>query len=131
MKRIALPSDGDTHFHYSQAVQDGDLIFVAGQLASDDPLWSGPAGDIEAETRAAMDRVAAVLDAVGASLADILKVSIFMTDLSGLARMNAVYATYFPNGFPARTTVGVASLINGGMIEIECVARAPGRSPSQ
>jgi 2-iminobutanoate/2-iminopropanoate deaminase len=123
MERYSLPADGDAVFPYSQAVRDGDLIFVAGQLASDSSDWHGPAGDIEAETRAAMDRIGAILAQAGASFADVLKVTIFMTDLTLFARMNAVYASYFPDGLPARTTVGVASLLNDGMIEIECIAR--------
>ena len=110
---------------YSQAVRDGDLLFVAGQLASDDPSWTGPNGHIEAETQAAMDRIGRILALAGAGHDDIIRVGIYMTDLSGFDRMNAVYRGYFHRRLPARTTVGVAALLNGGMIEIDCVARLP------
>ena len=110
---------------YSQAVRDGDLLFVAGQLASDDPFWTGPNGQIEAETKAAMDRIGRILALAGAGHNDIIRVGIYMTDLSGFARMNAVYRGYFQRRPPARTTVGVAALLNGGMFEIDCVARLP------
>lgn len=119
-----LPDDGASS-PYSQAVRDGDLLFVAGQLASDDPSWAGPNGSIEAETQAAMDRIGRILALAGAGHNDIIRVGIYMTDLSGFDRMNAVYRGYFQRHPPARTTVGVAALLNGGMIEIDCVARLP------
>lgn len=128
--RYDLPEDAAGSFPYSQARREGDLLFVAGQLASDDPLWRGPAGDIEAETRAAMDRIGRVLALAGASHDDILRVGIYLTDLSVFDRMNAVYRGYFGAHLPARTTVGVASLLNGGMIEIDCVARVPRAKPA-
>ncbi len=125
-----LPEDAAGAFPYSQATREGDLLFVAGQLASDDPRWAGPAGDIEAETRAAMDRIGRVLALAGASHDDIVRVGIFLTDLTVFDRMNAVYRRYFRARLPARTTVGVASLLNGGMIEIDCVARLPPVRPA-
>jgi 2-iminobutanoate/2-iminopropanoate deaminase len=116
-----LPDDG-AGSPYSQAVRDGDLL---GQLASDDPSWAGPNGHIEAETQAVMDRIGRILALAGAGHDDIIRVGIYMTDLSGFDRMNAVYRGYFQGCPPARTTVGVAALLNGGMIEIDCVARLP------
>lgn len=124
-----LPEDAGAGFPYSQAVRQGDLLFVAGQLASDDAHWAGPAGDIEAETRAAMDRIGRVLAQAGARHDDIVRVGVYLTDLSLFARMNAVYRGYFGTRLPARTTVGVAALLNGGLIEIDCVARLPQRHP--
>ena len=124
-----LPEDPPGSFPYSQARREGDLLFVAGQLASDDPHWTGPAGDIEAETRAALDRIGRVLALAGACHDDILRVGIYLTDLAVFERMNAVYRGYFGACLPARTTVGVASLLNGGMIEIDCVARVPPAKP--
>jgi 2-iminobutanoate/2-iminopropanoate deaminase len=111
---------------YSQGMHDGRWLFVAGQLPADDPAWRGPAGVIEAETRAAMDRIGRVLAAAGIGFDDVARVGIFMTDLDQFDRMNAVYRRYFSGpALPARTTVGVAKLLHGAMIEIDCVARLP------
>lgn len=124
-----LPGDG-AGGPYSQAVRDGALLFVAGQLASDNPSWPGPTGNIEAETHAAMDRIGRILALAGVGYDDIIRVGIYMTDLSGFDRMNAVYRSYFQRHAPARTTVGVAALLNGGMIEIDCIARLPESPPA-
>lgn len=123
MRRIVLP--GDEGFPFSQAVLDGDLLYVAGQLAADDAGWVGPVS-IEAETEAAMRRIGRILDAAGASFADVMRVGVFMVDLGQFEAMNAVYRTFFPiDRLPARTCVGVASLLENALIEIDCVARAP------
>jgi 2-iminobutanoate/2-iminopropanoate deaminase len=109
---------------YSDAVEDGDTLYVAGQIAQDDPAWAGRQGTIEAETAAAMARIGAILAGAGFSFADVVRVGIFMTDLAEFARMNSVYAAYFPaEAQPARTCVGVRELLFGARIEIECIAR--------
>ena len=111
---------------YSDAVDDGCYVFCAGQMAADDPAGV-PLGEIEVETRAAMDLLGGVLAAAGLSFADVVRVGVFMTDLAESGRMNAIYATSFaPGRLPARTCVGVASLLGGCRIEIDCVARRPG-----
>lgn len=127
MHFFTLPEKGADRFPFSHAVTSEGFIFVAGQLAADEPGWHAPRGDIEAETRMAMERIGRILAASGAGFADIARVGIFMTDLGDFDRMNAVYRSFFPGPrFPARTTVGVASLLRGGSIEIDCVARLPG-----
>jgi 2-iminobutanoate/2-iminopropanoate deaminase len=121
VRHIVLP--GDEGFPFSQAVLDDDLLFVAGQLAADDAGWVGPA-TIETETKTALKRIGRILDAAGASFADVMKVGVFMVDLGQFEAMNAVYRTFFPDGrLPARTCVGVASLLGNALIEIDCVAR--------
>lgn len=132
MDTFDLPEDAGADFPYSQGVaaDAGRWLFVAGQLAADDPAWAGPAGDIEAETRTAMDRIGRVLALAGATHHDIVRVGIYLTDLSLFERMNAVYRGYFDRRLPARTTVGVAALLGGGLIEIDCVARLPHRGPA-
>ena len=123
MLHINLPLEEG--FPFSQAVREGDLLFVAGQLAADDADWAGPA-TIEAETAAAMARIGRVLEAAGATFADVLRVGVFMVDLHEFDRMNAVYRTFFTTPkLPARTCVGVASLLESARIEIDCVARIP------
>jgi 2-iminobutanoate/2-iminopropanoate deaminase len=112
---------------YSQAVQHRGLLFVAGQLASDDPEWTGADASIEAQTCAAMHRIGRILAQAGAGFDDILRVGIYLTDLGLFERMNRRYRSFFagPN-LPARTCVGVSSLLSGGLIEIDCVARLRG-----
>jgi 2-iminobutanoate/2-iminopropanoate deaminase len=123
MRHVDLPGESGSPF--SQAVVHGDLVFVAGQLASDDADWAGPA-TIEAETAAAMARIGRVLTGVGASYSDIVRVGVFMVDLGEFDRMNSVYRTFFGDApLPARTCVGVASLLDDALIEIDCVARIP------
>jgi 2-iminobutanoate/2-iminopropanoate deaminase len=125
MQYFDLPEERHERISYSQAVRSGDLIFVAGQLAADDPAFVPSTGDIESETRMALDRIGRILAVAGSSFEDAVRVGIFMTDLDGFEAMNAVYRTYFADPHrPARTCVGVSRLLAGGQIEIECVARA-------
>src|SRR5215472_11523029 len=113
---------------YSDAVIAGEFIYVAGQLAQDDPAWRGRSGTIEEETRAAMDLIGRILRKAGADYADIVRVGVYMLDLAEFERMNAVFGTYFePGRRPARTCVGVATLLSGARIEIDCVARIRAR----
>jgi len=124
LTHIALPGEAPDRFPFSTAVTDGNLLFVAGQVASDDPAWSAPAGDIVQETHAVMRRIARILAAGGLGFDDVLRVGVFMTDLADFARMNAVYQSYFKGPhLPARTCVGVAQLLGSHVIEIDCVAR--------
>ena len=129
MDFFTLPGEDAAHFPFSHAARSGGFLFIAGQIASDEPSWTGPAGDIEAETRMAMDRIGRILAAAGSGFGDIVRVGVFMTDLDGFDRMNAVYRRYFkPPHFPPRTCVGVASLLTGSLIEIDCIARLPAAS---
>ena len=113
---------------YSHAVEAGSLVFVTGQLATDpnDDSLPVPPG-IEAQTHKVMDNLARVLEGCGLSLANVVAVRIFLTDFNGdYARMNAIYATYFPaDRRPARTTVGVTALARGGVVEIDMIAIRP------
>ncbi len=121
---IDLPGDTPGRFPYSQAVASEGLLFVAGQLAGDEPGWSGPGGDIAAETHMALQRVGRILAAAGLGFEDVLRVGVLMTNLGDFATMNAVYRTFFTGPhLPARTCVGVAALLDGHVIEIDCVAR--------
>ncbi len=109
---------------YCHAVDDGQFVFLAGQLAQDDPAWRGKSGSIEEETTAAMALLGRVLERLGLGFGDVVRVGVFMTDLGDFTRMNAVYQSFFPDGlYPARTCVGVAALLSGAKIEIDCVAR--------
>jgi 2-iminobutanoate/2-iminopropanoate deaminase len=110
---------------YSPAVRSGDLLFTSGQLGMDAAAGGLVPGGIEAETRAALEHCARLLEAAGGSLSDVLKTTVFLRDLADFARMNSVYAEFFPQDPPARTTVQAAALPKGAAVEIECIARVP------
>jgi len=107
---------------YSQAIRVGNMVFTSGQI----PLHP-QTGEIVGETAAEQARqvlhnLRAVLQAAGASLQDVVKTTIFLTDLAQFAAVNAVYAEFFPNDPPARSTVQVTALPRGVQVEIEAVA---------
>ncbi len=113
---------------YSQAVRIGDVVYTAGQLGSDPVTGALVEGGIAAETEQAIRNTAAVLEAAGTDLTQVVKTSVFLQDMNDFAAMNAVYATYFaPAGVvaPARSTVQVAALPKGGLFEIDVVALVP------
>jgi len=106
---------------YSPAVIAGNLVFVSGQIPRD---ASGKVvGDsIEAATRQALDNLRAVLASAGCMPSDVVKTTVFMTDLADFAAMNKTYAEFFGPHTPARSTVQVAKLPAGARVEIECIA---------
>jgi 2-iminobutanoate/2-iminopropanoate deaminase len=110
---------------YSQAISAGDFVFCAGQGAIDPGTGDVLTGPIEDETRRTLRNVGAILDAAGVGFADVVKTTVFLTDLGDFAAMNAVYATFFPDPPPARSTVQVAALPKGFKVEIEVVAYRP------
>jgi 2-iminobutanoate/2-iminopropanoate deaminase len=107
---------------YSQGIRVGDTVYTAGQGGLDPLTGQVVAGGIEAETRQVWRNLAAVLEAAGSSLALVVKVNVYMTDLSQFSQMNAVYAEFFPETKPARSTVQVAALPRNLLVEIDCVA---------
>jgi len=105
---------------YSQGIRAGDFIFVAGHMGLD-PLTQQVVGEsIEEQTARALENIQAVLEAGGASMADVVKTTVHLTDMSLFPRFNQVYARYFPDPKPARTTVG--SILVGVLVEIEAIA---------
>jgi 2-iminobutanoate/2-iminopropanoate deaminase len=105
---------------YSQAIRAGDFLFIAGQVGRD-PATGQLAGDtIEAQTRQTLENMKAILEAAGATFADVVKVSAHLTDLALFDRFNSVYVQYFPEPRPARTTVG--SQLLGFIVEIDAIA---------
>jgi 2-iminobutanoate/2-iminopropanoate deaminase len=110
---------------YSQGIKVGGFIYTAGQGGLDPASGQIVAGGVEAETRQVWNNLKAVLEAAGSSLAGVVKVNVYMVDLSDFSKMNAVYAEFFPEVKPARTTVQVAALPRGLLVEIDCVAVAP------
>jgi 2-iminobutanoate/2-iminopropanoate deaminase len=110
---------------YSQAIAVGELIFCAGQGSIDPATQDVLRGTIEEETERTLRNLQAVLDAAGATFADVVKTTVFLADMDDFAAMNGVYAKYFPDPPPARTTVEVAALPKGFKVEIEAIARRP------
>jgi len=111
---------------YSQAIQSGELLFLAGQIPLDPVSGELVSGSIEAETERIMLNLAAVLNAAGASLQHIVKTTVYLTNMGDFAEFNGAYAKHFPSAPPARTTVAVAALPRGARIEIEAIAALAG-----
>jgi reactive intermediate/imine deaminase len=106
---------------YSQAVRAGDTVYLSGQIPIDPATMQLVSGDIEAEIRQVFENLKAVAEAAGGSLANAVKVNVFLTDLGHFAKVNEIMATYCTQPFPARAAVGVAQLPRGARVEIECV----------
>ena len=111
---------------YSQAVSTAGLLFASGQIALDPATGRLVEGDVEAQTRRVLANLCAVLEAGGASLAQVVRTTIYLVDLSVFARVNAVYAEHFRSEpKPARSTVQVAALPLGAQVEIDAIAVLP------
>lgn len=106
---------------YSQAVRVGDTVYISGQIPLDPATGQLINGDIEAEIRRVFENLKAIATAAGGSLADAVKVSVFLTDLGCFAQVNQIMAQYFSEPYPARAAVGVASLPRGARVEMECI----------
>jgi len=106
---------------YSQAVRAGNTIWVSGQIPLDPATKELVSGDIEAQIRRVFDSIKAIVTAAGASMDDVVKVTIFLIDLANFALVNQVMAEYFREPYPARAAVGAAALPRGAQVEMECV----------
>ena len=106
---------------YSQAVRAGDTVYVSGQIPLDPATGQLVSGDIEAEIRRVFDNLKAIAQAAGGSLGDVVKLTVFLTDLTHFPKVNEVMATYFKEPYPARAAIGVAALPRGARVEMECV----------
>ncbi|MGI2335154.1 MAG: RidA family protein [Dehalogenimonas sp.] len=106
---------------YSQAVKAGNMLFTSGQLPIN-PVTGEISGDVADQTRQVLENLKAVVEAAGGTLTDVVKTTVFITDLSGFAAMNAVYEQYFTVSPPARSTVEISGLAKNALVEIELVA---------
>ena len=111
---------------YSQAVWAGDLLFCAGQIPLDPATDTMVTGGIVEQTARVLDNIKGVLGSQGLDLRHIVKTTVFLSDMNNFAAMNEVYARYFPEDFPARSTVQVARLPKDALVEIEVVAARVG-----
>lgn len=107
---------------YSQAVRVGNLVFVSGQIPLDPATGQLVGGDIGVQTEQVLENLAAILEAAGSSLAQVVKATVYLRDLGEFGRMNEVYAKFFRENPPARATVQVARLPREAAVEIDVVA---------
>lgn len=122
IERITAPGAPAPKGPYSHAVRAGDFIFVSGQ-GPIDPVSNQPMlGDAASETRQTLENIRAILRASGAEVADVVKCSVFLTNIGDFAAMNQVYAEFFGDTKPARTTVEADLPLRGSKVEIDCVA---------
>ena len=106
---------------YSQATRAGNLVFLSGQVPLDPATGNLVEGDIAAQARQAFDNIKAVVAAAGGSMDDIVRVGLYLTDLSQFGEVNAVMAEYFSQPYPARSTIEVSALPRGARFEVDAV----------
>ncbi len=122
-KSIILTSDAPAPIGpYSQAIKSGNMLFCSGQIPLDPKTGQMNNASIEEETRQVLRNLSAVVSSGGATLGDVVKTTIFLTDLGNFATVNAIYDEFFGASKPARSTVQVSALPKGANVEIECIA---------
>ena len=107
---------------YSQAIQVGNLVYTSGQIPIDPATGNFVEGGIKEQTRQSLTNVRAILEETGLMMANVVKTTVFMADMNDFADMNAVYAEFFAEPYPARSAVAVKTLPKGALVEIEVVA---------
>ena len=107
---------------YSQAIQVGNLVYTSGQIPIDPSTGAFVEGGIKEQTRQSLTNVKSILEEAGLSMSNVVKTTVFLTDMNDFADMNAVYAEFFSEPFPARSAVAVKTLPKGALLEIEVVA---------
>ena len=124
IERLTPPGSPAPRGPYSPAVRAGDFIFVSGQLAVDPATNQYSPGDIQQETRMTLNNIKRILEGAGATVADVVRVGVFLAEGAEFAAMNEVYAEFFGNDKPARTTI-VCKFAADIRVEIDCVAYSP------
>ena len=107
---------------YSQAIQVGNLVFASGQIPIDPATGSFVAGGVREQARQSLINVKAILDEAGLTLDNVVKTTVFLADMNDFADVNAVYAEFFAEPYPARSAVAVKTLPKGALVEIEVIA---------
>jgi len=122
---VSSPGAPEAIGPYSQAVRAGDLLFLSGQIPLDPATGVVVAGSTADQTRQVCENLGAILRAAGASFADVVKTTVYLSDLSDFAAMNEVYGSYFPPPAPARATIQAARLPRDVRVEIDAIAVVP------
>lgn len=123
VERYTDPSMAEANLPFSQAVRVGDMLYLSGQIGNIPGTLELAPGGMEGQARQTMDNIQTVLEANGASFADVTKCLVMLADMSQWAGFNKVYVTYFEAGqFPARSAFGANGLALGGALEVECEA---------
>lgn len=117
---ISTPSAPQAIGTYSQAIRTGDTVYLSGQIGLD-PASMKMVDGIEAQVHRVFSNLRAVAEASGGSLADVVKLNVYLTDLGNFALVNTIMAEYFSQPYPARAAVGVASLPRGALVEADAV----------
>jgi len=125
LETVAVPDAPKAIGPYAQGIRAGGFLYTAGQIPLDPSTMKLVPGDIGAQTARVFDNLEAILRGGGTTLADVVKTTVFLVDLSDFATMNEVYAARFGAHRPARSTVQVAALPAGARVEIEAIARLP------
>ncbi|HEX3069868.1 MAG TPA: RidA family protein [Thermoanaerobaculia bacterium] len=107
---------------YSQAIKSGNVLYTSGQIALDPNSGSLVEGDFAAQAHRVFENMKAVLAAAGADFSNVAKATVYLTDLANFVMLNEIYASYFGETKPARSTVGVAQLPKGALVEIDLIA---------
>ena len=126
MSKTAVASPGLTPpvGPFSQAIEVGGFLYFSGQVGQDPATGKVVEGGIVAETERVFRNLAAILKAAGKSFDDVVLAGVFLTNITDFAAMNGIYAKYFSDPFPARTTIGAAALPLGACVEIDLVVKA-------
>lgn len=123
MKKVSTPNAPAAIGPYSQGIIAGGLLFASGQIPLDPATGNIVSGGIEAQAHQAFTNVKHLVEAAGTTMSAVLKVTVFMADMADFAAVNAIYAQYFTEPYPARSAVVVKSLPKGALIEVEVIAR--------
>ena len=107
---------------YSQAIKVGNLVFASGQVPIVPATGEFVEGGIQEQTRQALTNAQAILEEAGTSLNNVVKTTVFLSDMANFAAMNEVYAEFFTQPYPARSAVAVKALPKGALVEVECIA---------
>ena len=107
---------------YSQAIQVGNLVYTSGQISIDPSTGSLVEGGVKEQARQSLLNVKAILEEAGLTMSNVVKTTVFMADMNDFAEMNAVYAEFFTEPYPARSAVAVKTLPKGALVEIEVIA---------
>ena len=123
MKKVILTKNAPAAIGpYSQAVENNGLLYISGQLGIDPSSGNLMDGGVEAQAEQSMKNIGAILEEAKMGFDNIVKTTIFLTSMSDFAKVNAIYEKYFTSDFPARSTIQVAGLPKGGLVEIEVIA---------